>query len=241
MGLPDFSRRADLSEWMDDDDVDLPTFRGCLRDLAKVNIATLAYRPTLAFLDRLHRAGRWPQGRPLEILDVGSGYGDSLRRIDRWATRRGLAVKLTGLDRNPWAGQSARDATGQGRPITWLTADVFAYDGEPDVIVSALFTHHLDDEQIVRFLAFMDQRARIGWMVNDLERHPIAWAGFCVVSAMMRWHPFVRHDGPVSIRRAFAPADWRGYLAKAGVRNAMVRRRFPFRLCVFKERRDHDL
>ena len=85
LALPDFSRRADAPEWMDDDAVDLETFRGCLKDLAKVNVVTLAYRPTLAFLDQLRRSGRWPSGRPLEVLDVGSGYGDSLRRIDRWA------------------------------------------------------------------------------------------------------------------------------------------------------------
>jgi SAM-dependent methyltransferase len=234
MSLPDFSRRADLSEWMDDDDVDLETFRGCLRDLAKVNVATLAYRPTLAFLDQLHRTGRWPEGGSLEILDVGSGYGDSLRRIDRWAARRGLAVKLTGVDRNPWAARSARAATDPGRSITWLTCDVFDYCGEPDVILSALFTHHLDDDQLVRFLAFMDQRAKLGWLINDLERHPLAWGGFAVLARLMRWHPFVRHDGPVSIRRAFAPADWRAYLAKADVGGAIIRRRFPFRLCVSK-------
>jgi len=234
VNLPDFSRRAILSEWMDDDAVDLETFRGCLQDLAKVNIGTLAYRPTLAFLDDLRRAGHWPQERPLEVLDVGSGYGDSLRRIDRWAARHGLAVKLTGVDRNPWAGQSARAATDPAQQITWLTCDVFDYPGEPDVILSALFTHHLDDDQLVRFLTFMDQRAKLGWLVNDLERHPLAWGGFSVLARVMRWHPFVRHDGPVSIRRAFSPADWSAYLARASVGGAIIRRRFPFRLCVSK-------
>jgi hypothetical protein len=50
----------------------------------------------------------------------------------------------------------------------------------------------------------------------------------------MQWHRFVRHDGPISIRRSFAPADWRAYLARAGVEGASIRRRFPFRLCVSK-------
>ena len=234
MALPDFSRRADTPEWMDDEGVDLETFRGCLKDLAKVNVVTLAHRPTLAFLDQLRRSGRWPSGRPLEVLDVGSGYGDSLRRMDRWARRRGLAVTLTGVDRNPWAGLSAREASDPAGAITWLTGDVFDYAGEPDVILSALFTHHLDDDQLVQFLRFMDQRAKLGWLVNDLERSRLAWAGFSLLATVMRWHPFVRHDGPLSIRRAFKPQDWRGYLARAGVSGALVQRRFPFRLCVSK-------
>ena len=80
----DFTRRADAPEFMDAPDVDLATFRGCLVDLAKVNRLTLAYRPTLAFLTRLHAAGLWPQDRPAVILDVGCGYGDMLREVARY-------------------------------------------------------------------------------------------------------------------------------------------------------------
>lgn len=233
---PDFSRRAILSEWMDDDGADFSVFDGCLRDLAKVNILTLAHRPTLLFLADLARAGRWPKDRPLEVLDVGSGHGDGLRRIDAWAARRGLKVKLTGLDRNPWAARSAKAATAAGRPIDWVTGDLFDHAGQPDVIVSSLLAHHLDDGQIVRFLAFMEGRARIGWFVNDLMRHPASWAGFTLLAQVMRWHPFVRHDGPISIRRAFRADDWRGYLAEAAIDDARVAARVPFRLCVSKVR-----
>jgi SAM-dependent methyltransferase len=219
---------------MDDDSVDFATFAGCLKDLAEVNGLTLAYRPTLRFLARLARSGRWPQDRPLKLIDVGSGYGDSLRLIDRWAARRGLKISLAGVDRNPWAAQAAGAATGPDQTIAWVTADVFDYVGETDVIVSSLFTHHLDDEALVRFLSFMDRRARIGWMINDLLRHPVSWGGFSVLARVMRWHPFVRHDGPISIRRAFSPEDWRLYLAEADVHGARIEHRFPFRLCVSK-------
>ncbi|HVY33342.1 MAG TPA: methyltransferase domain-containing protein [Caulobacteraceae bacterium] len=234
MGLPDFSCRASLSEWMDDDAVDFDTFAGCLRDLAKVNVVTLAHRPTLAFLAQLARTGRWPKDRPLSVVDVGSGYGDGLRAIQHWASRRGLDINLTGLDRNPWSAQAAQAASGPHSPIAWLTSDVFDYAGEPDVIISSLFTHHLDDWQLTRFLGLMDRRAQIGWLVNDLLRSPVAYCGFTLLSQLMRWHPFVRHDGPVSILRAFRPADWRRYLKEAQVEGAQVRRRFPLRLCVAK-------
>ena len=46
------------------------------------------------------------------ILDVGSGYGDMLRLIDRWARARSLDVRLLGLDRNPWAARAAERAPG---------------------------------------------------------------------------------------------------------------------------------
>lgn len=228
---PDFRRRAGAPEWMDGEDVDFDTFQGCLRDLARVNRLTLAYRPTLAFLARLQRRGLWPQGRPLAILDVGCGYGDTLRAIDRWAAARGLPVALTGLDRNPWSARAARAVAGSQR-IAWITGDVFGHRGEADVVVSSLFAHHLDDAALVRFIAWQEAHARLGWFVNDLLRHPFSYFGFGLLARAMRWHPFVRHDGPVSISRAFRPADWERLLAQAGAPQARIEPRFPFRLCV---------
>ncbi len=217
---------------MDDPAVDLETFRACLADLARVNALTLARVPTLDFLGRLRRDGRLDLGRPVEIVDVGSGYGDALAGIAAWAKRRGIGVKLTGVDLNPWSAKIA--AAAHPNVARFVTADVFAYDGPADVIVSGLFTHHLDDDDVVRFLQWMEARATVGWFVNDLYRHPFAFHGFGLLARLMGWHRFVRHDGPVSIARAFVPADWQALIARAGLEgaNVTVRRRFPFRLCV---------
>lgn len=235
---PDFAVRATTPELMDTEDCGYEAFRDCLADLAAVNRLTLAQRPTLAFLERLRRGGRWPQDRPLRLLDVGSGYGDMLRRIDRWAEERGLAVELTGLDLNPGSARAAAEATPGGRPIRWVTGDVFAYPGDADIIISSLFAHHLDDAALVRFLAWMEARAGLGWFVNDLHRKAFPYYGFALLAAVMRWHRFVRHDGPVSISRAFRPADWRRLAAPAGLAPDMIEiaPRFPFRLCVARIR-----
>ena len=230
--MRDFSQRSDEPELMDDPSVDLETFRGCLAALAKVNALTLARVPTLDFLGRLRRAGRLNPGRPVEILDVGSGYGDTLAGIAAWAKRRGAVVALTGIDLNPWSAQIAQAACpGVAR---FITGDVFAHEGRADLVVSSLFTHHLDDEQIVRFLRWMEAHAAVGWFVNDLHRHPFAYYGFGMLARLMGWHRFVRHDGPVSIARAFTPADWQALIARAGLDASavQVRRRFPFRICV---------
>ena len=234
----DLSRRSDESELMDATDTDFATFRDCLHDLSRVNVLSLGYRPTLAFLDGLWRQGRLPSGRPLRVLDAGSGYGDLVRQIDRWAARRGLAVELTGVDLNPWSAEAARAATGQGRPIQWRTGDIFGVSDRVDLVVSSLFTHHLDDAGVVRFLRWMEERATLGWFINDLHRHALPHGTFGALATALRLHPFVRHDGPVSFRRAFVEADWQRYLkiADVPVGEAKVRRWFPFRLCVSRVR-----
>jgi SAM-dependent methyltransferase len=231
----DFDHRADTPELMDDPTVDYETFRACLVDLAKVNRMTLAYRPTMAFVNRLHEAGLWPQDRPAVILDVGSGYGDMLRRIKTWARARRLDVRLQGLDRNPWAARAAERAPGS-EGIQWLSEDLFDHSSGADIIISSLFTHHLDDISLIRFLEWQEANARIGWFVNDLLRHPFSYYGFALLSRVMMWHPFVRHDGPVSISRAFRPEDWTVLLAKAGAHQARIEPWFPFRLCVSRMR-----
>jgi SAM-dependent methyltransferase len=233
---PDLSRRNDLIELMDSDETDFATFRDCLVDLAKVNTLTLAYRPTLQFFDRLAKTGRLPKDRAAIILDIGSGFGDMLRVIDRWANRRGVKVDLTGVDRNPWSARAAMEAPARGRAIRFVSADVFDFHPPRgvDIVISSLFAHHLNEAALVRFVSWMETNAEIGWFVNDLHRHPIPFHLFRAFSRAMRFHRFVQHDGPVSIARAFDAADWRRTLAAAGLPAAAVKVRhvFPFRLCV---------
>ena len=236
----DFSRRSVLSELMDSDETDFATFRACLIDLAKVNRLTLAYRPTMRFFADLERCGRLPRDRAISIVDVGSGFGDMLRKVDRWTAQRGLPADLTGVDLNPWSARTATEATATGRPIRYVTANVFDYrpPGPIDIVISSLFTHHLDDASLVRFVAWMEANAAIGWFVNDLHRHPLPYHAFRLASRALRYHYFVQHDGPISIARAFVASDWQRILATAGLASgaAEVRWRFPFRLCVARVR-----
>jgi SAM-dependent methyltransferase len=230
---PDFSRRSQAAELMDGD-CDYDTLRDCLVDLARVNRLSLGYRPTLAFLDRLWRGGHLPEHRPLHVLDVGFGYGDTLRKVAVWGRRRNVRLKLTGIDLSPWSALAAREATPRDMPIDWRTGDVFDFDpAEPvDVTLSALVAHHLSDDQLVRFLRWQETTAALGWFVNDLHRHPVPFYLFPGLSRLLRMHRFVRHDGPVSIARAFVRDDWQGYLAAAQVDGARTEWWMPFRLCV---------
>ncbi len=226
----DFSRRAsprELPELMDGD-CSYEEFRDCLQSLEKVNRWLLGYRPTLAWLERL------PHGltEPLHIVDVGSGGGDYLREIARWARRRNLPVQLTGIDLNPYSARAASEFTPQELGITWLTQDALLYRPEKpiDIVVSSLLAHHLEDEEIVTLLRWMEGTARVGWFINDLERarwtaHMFGW---------VRWHRIVRHDGPVSFRRAFRKGDWQRLLRAADLPEcaATVERWRPGRLCV---------
>ena len=197
----------------------------------------MAYRPTLQWLDHLDLP---PLDGPLRILDVGSGYGDGLRRIERWASARNIAVELTGLDLNPDAAAIAAEAGPAGSRIQWVSSDIFAYLPEKPVhlVVSSLFTHHLAQADVVRFLKWMEQHAELGWFINDLSRGAIPYYFFSAFSKLARLHPFVQHDGPVSIARSFVPEDWRNLCAAAGLGagDVVIQGFKPARLCVLRRK-----
>jgi SAM-dependent methyltransferase len=236
----DFSRRSGMPELMDTEVTGFEEFRACLVDLERVNFWTLTYRPMMGFLARLSREGRIPRDRPFTVVDVGSGYGGMLRRIDRWAEKRGIAVELTGIDLNPWSAAASVEATAPGRPIRWLTMDLFDYraPGPIDLIVCSQFTHHLDDAALVRFIEWMEDTAQLGWFISDLHRHRLPYYVFSVWSRLAGWHRFVRNDGPISVARSFVADDWRGLLDEAGIPPGLAKIEWwmPFRLCVSRVR-----
>jgi 2-polyprenyl-3-methyl-5-hydroxy-6-metoxy-1,4-benzoquinol methylase len=215
-----------------DGDCSYEDFRDCLRSLEQINRWLLGYRPTLAWLNRLPHDLR----RPVHIVDVGSGGGDLLRQIAGWARRRGIAVQLTGIDLNPYAARAAAESTLKDLGVVWVTGNALVYRPEKpvDIAVSSLMAHHLEDEEIIALLRWMEANARVGWFINDLERSERSCRMFELLDLMAGWHRFVRHDGPVSFRRAFREEDWVRLLAEAEVPQEAVTVEHwrPGRLCV---------
>jgi 2-polyprenyl-3-methyl-5-hydroxy-6-metoxy-1,4-benzoquinol methylase len=219
-------RRLD-AEIMDDPGQTEADFRAALDGLEFLNRITFAHPPILGALDRLVAESGAPA---LSILDVGAGGGDTLRAVARWGARRGIALDLWGLDRSPWA---ERHAMERGTPARWITSDLFDLpaDRRFDVVMCSLFAHHLDDAQLVAFLRWLPAHATRRWLIADLHRHRIPWAAVWAGTRLLRMHPMVSHDGPVSILRGFTRAEWQALVAEAGVA-AEIRWVLPFRWLV---------
>jgi trans-aconitate methyltransferase len=154
--------------------------------------------------------------------------------------RNHTGLRLIGYDINPRSAPAARARTPAEMHIDYRTGDAFAIDpGEPvDLVISSLVTHHMPDADIVDFLRWMDARAARGWFINDLHRHALAYHGFRLLGTIARWHPFVRHDGAISVARSFRRADWERLIARAGLDRATISLRWhlPFRWCLGRYR-----
>ncbi len=221
------SQRSTVEEELDHDGTDAATYRRVVAELAVVNRITLTHRPTLRWLAKASEGMS-----EFSVLDVGHGHGDLLRAIARWADRRDLRVKLSGIDQNPRSAVAAGSATPCWMAIDYQTADVLSCTpSEPlDFIVSSQMTHHLSDHQVVEFLRWLEAHSRHGWHITDLHRHALPYYTFPILCRVMRWHRITRSDGVISVARGFRRRDWHTYLNKAGLQANVSW--YAFRFCV---------
>lgn len=214
------------------DDLSLATdaLRQNLDELETINTWLGGYAPVLDALERLQP--RFPPGRPLRLADLGSGGGDTLRHIARWARRRQVPVELVGIDANPFMLEYAAAKARDFPEISFQQHDIFSADFQQqpfDILTCSLFCHHFSDEALADLLPRWQQQAGLAVVINDLHRHPLAYHSIRWLTRLFRGSYLVQNDAPLSVARAFTRHDWHHLLRRAGLRRYTLRWRWAFR------------
>ena len=194
-----------------------------LDDLDRLNAWFGGYALTLRRLRRV--AARLPRGATLRVIDVGGGRGDLAVNIVRWARRAGRPVRVTVVDSDAATLALGRRQTRGYPEIALVQADAGALplrEGSADVTHAALTLHHLDRDGAVACLAEMTAAAPVA-IVNDLLRTPLTLVLVWLATRTLRLHPVSRHDGPVSVRRAWSVGQIAVLAEKAGRRARIAR------------------
>lgn len=206
-----------------------------LESLARVNRRFGGTRAVLQHLERLC------EGSPAagSLLDVGTGFADVPRAIVRWARRRGRPIRITALDRHVGALALAGRACAGYPEIRLEEGDALALPfpaGSFDVAIASQILHHMEGPEPVRLLRELARVARRGILVHDLRRgvwpHVVTWAALRIVSRS----PIIRHDGPLSIRRGFVPAELLALAREAGWTAPRLARHAFFRLVLLEDK-----
>src|SRR5258706_3483559 len=94
--------------------------------------------------------------------------------------------------------------------IDYCVMDVFDFAPPVpiDFVVSSLVTHHMSDDLIAKFLRWMEETARKGWLIYDLQRHPVPYYFITLMGTLTRLHPMVIHDGRISVARSLTRREW---------------------------------
>ena len=214
-------------EYLDDPAADPKLAARSLRDVALCNRLFGGIRAVTEELRQLFNAAR-ATGRPLTLLDVGTGAGDVPAAARRAAAKAGVALHTVGMERSVALAAASRELSG-----TALAGDAFAIpfaDHSVDIVVCAQVLHHFAAPDGARLLAELHRVARQRVIVSELRRSRVAAAGVWLASWPLGFHPVSRHDGVLSVMRGFRADELaRAVLSATGVR-PNVRNRRGFRV-----------
>lgn len=217
------------AELMDDPALDAADHDVALRALSRVHHLSgtgVRLRRTLARV-----AATVPPGRPIRVLDVGCGGGDSSLAAARWGRDRNRSVEVVALDLSAQALAFARrrsERAGLGITFTRGDAVVGLPDGPFDLVVSSLFLHHLSDDQVTRLLDACVQRSR-HVVMEDLRRSRLGLLLAHVTLRLVSRSRVAWHDGPSSVRAGWRRSELAVLARRAGLHDAQVRWGWPER------------
>lgn len=221
---------------MDEPDVDPRELAHGLADLRAVNRWLGGTRVVLRHLRPMLRR---LEGREVRVLDVATGSADVPLAVARWARARGMRVRVLATDLHPGTLEEARRRTADDPDVEVAEADALSLpfdDGAFDVALCCTALHHFDGADAARAVRELDRVSRAGWIVSDLRRSRPALLGARLLAATLwRGHPVTRHDGPLSVRRAWTPQELRTVAREAGVR-ATVHAHGPLRVALVADR-----
>lgn len=221
-----FSTRSLEKEWLDRDDISFEAIRRNMEELDVINNRLGGHRVTLNALDFILK--NLQEKDRFNIAEIGSGGGDNLAAIQRWARRKSLQLNLTGIDINPHCVAFARE---RYPGITFINSDYrsVSFSEKPDIIFSSLFCHHFADEELMQQLQWMQENSKFGFFINDLHRHPFAFHSIKMLTKLFSKSELVKNDAPLSVLRGFRKKEWVDLLKEAGLSPARLRWCWAFR------------
>jgi ubiquinone/menaquinone biosynthesis C-methylase UbiE len=233
--------RSDRPELLDGAIDDPAELAENFRDIQRVNRLLGGTSTVLRHLPSLLDA--IPAGRPATILDLATGAADIPLAIARWAERRGRPVSIVASDASEAILDLAR-ANVAAHPAIELARydarDVPLPDDAVDIAVCSLSLHHFPPDEAVRVLREMHRVARAGFILNDLRRSRAGYVAAWVAAQLSTRNRLTRNDAPLSVLRAYTPAELAGLLDRAGVKDARITTHPWFRMAAVARREAPD-
>lgn len=169
--------------------------------------------------------------KKITVCEIGCGGGDNLVAIAKWCHRQNIKVNCIGIDLKSDCIEIAREQKPLERIATWIVNDYAEekFDTKPDIIFSSLFCHHFTDEALVTQLQWMKLNSIVGFFINDLHRHKVAYHAISMLTNFFSSSYLVKNDAPVSVSRGFLKTEWVSLCELAGIIHPSIQWKWAFR------------
>lgn len=224
-----FTQRSFEKEIMDDLEVGGDFLEQALKELRIINRLLGGNYVTTQGIG--HFVKKHPQSS-YTIADIGCGGGDMIRVMHDWANNQNLTCSFIGIDANANTIARAEENLKDLKQATFRTQNIFDPDfaeEKVDLVTCTLFTHHFNDEEMLLLLRAFRKKAKLGIIINDLHRHPLAYHSIKLLTRAFSKSEMVKNDGPLSVLRGFKRKEMESLLKKSGFQSYSITWNWAFR------------
>jgi 2-polyprenyl-3-methyl-5-hydroxy-6-metoxy-1,4-benzoquinol methylase len=223
-----FATLSNTIEIMDDLDCSGEVVHQTLRELEFINRTLGGNSFTVSGVNQILKTKKI---RNPEILDLGCGGGDMLLLLKKKFNHSYPDIKLHGVDANLNIIQYAVEHCADNS-IRFSTLNIFSEEFRKlncDIGIATLFFHHFTADQLVDVLGRLKSQCRVGIVINDLHRHPLAYYSIKLLTQFFSKSSMVKFDAPLSVMRGFTRLEWEEILRQAGITDYTLKWKWAFR------------
>jgi ubiquinone/menaquinone biosynthesis C-methylase UbiE len=225
----DLSARSYQKELLDDPAIPFGDIQQNMKELNLVNTYLGGHKISISGMKSILK--KHPGKKSITLCEIGCGGGDNLKAIMKWCVKHEIDVKCIGIDINHACIEFAKKQC-KALDATWIVSDYISVTfgaHKPDIILCSLFCHHFTDREIGQMLRWMKQNAAMGFIINDLHRHPLAYYAIKIITGIFSKSYLVKNDAPISVTRGFKKKEWQKLLAPAQLHEFSIQWKWAFR------------
>lgn len=225
-------KRSYQKELLDADDIPFPAIAQTMRELNTINTLLGGHAITIDGFKQLAK-----DKKEITVCEIGCGGGDNLVAIVQYCQENKIKIHCIGIDYNKECIAFANQNLYLKAHTEFICSDYATvhFQNKPDIIFSSLFCHHFTDEQLVFQLKWMKLHANVGFFINDLQRHWLAYYLIHILTQLFSKSYLVKNDASLSVARGFKKLDWQSLFAKAEIPQLHITWKWAFRYLIVQQ------
>ena len=225
----DYTHRSYKKELLDNSGIPFKDIAENMKELDFINTHLGGHSITLKGFKKLAL-----NKNKIAVCEIGCGGGDNINALAALCIKNKIDTEFIGIDINPDCIEFAKKKA-VFKNVQFIVSDYKLVNFEnkkPDIIFSSLFCHHFTDDELIKMLQWMKENAKLGFFINDLQRHPLAYYSIKYITKFFSKSYLVKNDAPLSVLRGFKKDEWKGIFEKAGIINYSIQWKWAFRYLI---------